>query len=426
MSYKATVTKIQTRPHPNADRIQLGLVLGCQVIVGLDTEDGELGVFFSNDGQLSEAFAAEHDLVQRKNPETGEREGGFFAKNRRVRAQNFRGEKSYGFWCPLSYLEFTGADLAKLKAGDEFDSLNGVPICNKYITRATFRAGAGRQLHHRRETKTFPMMFDVKQFRIWADRIPLGSLITITEKMHGTSHRIGHIYDESERQDLVGRLYKFLTKKPLLERGYRYLSGTRRVILEKWAGDSWYGDEVFRVNATQWLVGNLHKGEVVYGEIVGWAGIETPIMTAHDTTRLRDKSVYKKYGDKMFYTYGCPAGTQTFYIYRITMSNEDGIVTELPWWAVKRRASELGAKCVHEVELPSFINEESDRERLVSLAELLAEGPSLFGDHIREGIAIRVEHQEWFGILKAKSFTFGLLEGYLKEDESIVDREEAA
>ncbi len=110
----------------------------------------------------------------------------------------------------------------------------------------------------------------------------------------------------------------------------------------------------------------------------------------------------------------------------LVMSNEDGVTTELPWWAVKKRASELGVKCVCEVEPASFINEESDREGLVSLAGLLAEGPSLFGDHIREGIAIRVEHQEWFGILKSKSFIFGLLEGYLKEDESVVDREEAA
>lgn len=421
MSYKAIVTKIQTRPHSNADRIQLGLVLGYQVVVGLDTEDGELGVFFPSDGQLAEIFATEHDLVQRKNPETGEREGGFFAKNRRVRAQNFRGERSHGFWCPLNYLEFTGANLEKLEVGDEFDSLNGIPICNKYITHATIRAGS-RRILHRRETKTFLMMFDVKQFRAWANRIPLGSLVTITEKMHGTSHRVGHVYDESERQGLIGYLYKLLKKKPLLESRYRYLSGTRRVILEKWNEETWYGDETFRANATRRLAGNLHKGEVVYGEIVGWAGTETPIMQPQSTAQLRDK----KYGAEMCYTYGCPAGTQEFYIYRITMNNEDGVTTELPWWAVKRRASELGSKCVRELEPPFFIDSEDDREGLASLAETLSEGPSLFGDHIREGMAIRVEHEKWFGILKAKSFTFGLLEGYLKEDESVVDREEVA
>jgi hypothetical protein len=426
MSYKAVVTKIQTRPHPNADRIQLGLVLGYQVIVGLDTENNELGVFFPSDGQLSEVFAIQHDLVQRKNPETGAREGGFFAKNRRVRAQRFRGEKSYGFWCPLSDFEFTGADISSLKVGDEFDSLNDVPICNKYITRATAQAQRGRKLRHRRETKTFPMMFDVKQFRRWADRIPLGSLITITEKMHGTSHRLGHVYDESERKDLLGRLYRLLKRKPLFRTGYRYLSGTRRVILEKWTGDSWYGDEAFRVNATKKLMDNLHKGEMVYGEIVGWAGAETPIMPPHDTTQLRDKSIRKIYGDKIHYTYGCPAGTQELYIYRITMSNEDGVVTELPWWAVKRRANELGVKHVVRVVRPFFVGTEDDREKLKSLIESLVNGASQFGNHIREGVAIRVEHEKLFDILKAKSFTFGLLEGYLKEDESVIDREEAA
>jgi hypothetical protein len=37
MSYEAIVARIHTRPHPNADRLQLGTVCGHQVVVGLDT-----------------------------------------------------------------------------------------------------------------------------------------------------------------------------------------------------------------------------------------------------------------------------------------------------------------------------------------------------------------------------------------------------
>ena len=54
MSYTAIITRIKTRPHSNADRLQLGTCLGNQVVVGLDTKDGELGIYFSTDGQLSE------------------------------------------------------------------------------------------------------------------------------------------------------------------------------------------------------------------------------------------------------------------------------------------------------------------------------------------------------------------------------------
>ena len=42
MPYAAIVTRIKTKPHPNADKLLLGEVHGHQVVVGLDTEDNEL------------------------------------------------------------------------------------------------------------------------------------------------------------------------------------------------------------------------------------------------------------------------------------------------------------------------------------------------------------------------------------------------
>lgn len=48
MSYKVYAAPIKNlKKHPNADRLQIGEVLGNLVIVGLDTQDGELGLFFS-------------------------------------------------------------------------------------------------------------------------------------------------------------------------------------------------------------------------------------------------------------------------------------------------------------------------------------------------------------------------------------------
>lgn len=56
MAYNAIITTITTKPHPNADRIQLGLVLGNQVIVGLNVKDGDRGVYFPPDGIISGQF----------------------------------------------------------------------------------------------------------------------------------------------------------------------------------------------------------------------------------------------------------------------------------------------------------------------------------------------------------------------------------
>lgn len=45
MSYKVYVSKIKNlRKHPNADRLQIGEVLGNLIIVGLETQDGEIGL----------------------------------------------------------------------------------------------------------------------------------------------------------------------------------------------------------------------------------------------------------------------------------------------------------------------------------------------------------------------------------------------
>ena len=133
MSYSAIVARVNVRPHPNADRLQIGNVNGIQVIVGIDTQDGELGVYFPSDGQLSEEFAAANDLIRRKN-EDGTYSGGMFDVNRRVRAMNLRGIKSDGFWCPLDYFNFSAVSASMLKEGDSFTEINGIPICNKYVT----------------------------------------------------------------------------------------------------------------------------------------------------------------------------------------------------------------------------------------------------------------------------------------------------
>lgn len=107
MSYQAVVCELRnTRKHPNADRIKLATVLGNQVVIGLEHRDGEVGIFFPVDGQLSEQFCTAHDLVRRKDPVTGENVGGFFNKNRKVRAQKFRGQISEGGWGILKHKSF--------------------------------------------------------------------------------------------------------------------------------------------------------------------------------------------------------------------------------------------------------------------------------------------------------------------------------
>ena len=80
----------------------------------------------------------------------------------------------------------------------------------------------------------------------------------------------------------------------------------------------------------------LPKGMTVYGEIVGWIDDNTPIMPKCNNSKVKDKQFRKQYGEETIFTYGCPKGENHLYIYRITMTNEDGIVIELPTEETKK------------------------------------------------------------------------------------------
>ena len=429
MSYKALVAPIAVRPHPNADRLQLGTVAGHQVVVGLDVHDGQLGVFFPTDGQLSHemclanalySFSAYEKLGQ-VSPYPQEK-CGFFSANRRVRAQKFRGEKSDGFWCELEKLSWTGYDITQLKAGDQFTELNGQLVCNKYYTPATLRAMASGRAKKEIDA-IFPKHADTEQFRYALGSIPVESIIWITEKLHGTSGRYGHVV-ESFAPSFFSKVRSWVAGLAPQTTRWTHLNGSRNVTLEKTTGAGFYGTNEFRYRMTEGL--QLQKGEVLYFEIVGWVNDTMPIMQAQPIDRKQYKDVAKQFGDQMLYSYGCAQGECRKYVYRITRLNEDGFETELPWPVVGQRCKELGLDVVPQLHKPILYN--GDTDALRELVEELTVGTStLDARHIREGIVLRVETPDGqTRFLKNKSWLFGVLEGYIKDSDTAVDIEEAA
>jgi len=428
MSYKAIVCRLKNvRKHPNADRLRLATVQGYQIIVGLEQENGELGVFFPCDGMLSKDHLLENKLYV-KHPDTGEAMGGYFGKHGRVRAQKFRGEQSEGFWQPLSAFEWTG-EISELVEGHEFDILHGHRICKKYYTPATLRAmkkGNARK-GKAREMKVDRSMlhehYDTKQVRHHISMIPEGAVVYLTEKVHGTSGRTGYI---KSNYPLRG-FKKFWNKWfPMKFDTYKweYVSGTRRVVLDpmKEVDIGYYSGTDFRQKIHKEIEDlGLHKGEVLYYEIVGYTDGGRPIMPAH---KVEDKALAKKYGDQMSYRYGQDSGTCGIYVYRIAHVNEDGVETDMPWSYVTKRCYELGLETVPEVAEPFFHTTE---EELLDKLKVLADGPSTLDDsHIREGVVVRVEHERMFECLKYKGFWFCELEGLMKNSDDYIDPEEIA
>ena len=429
--YKATVLRIKNvRPHPNADRVQLATCHGNQVVVGLDAEEGHMGVYFPCDGQLSHEFCHANNLYRIADLNKFPKEkGGMFDANRRVRAQKFRGEISDGFWVPLhqfGFIQVSGLDVE----GFEFDEWCGVHICNKYINPNTIVASQQNKNKKEKAAKTSVMFkehFDTEHFGKYLHEFNTNEQIVITEKLHGTSGRVAHVLIDRELT-WKDKLAKFFGIK-VVEQDWGYLNGTRRVVLEETSGTQ-YHDPTIREIAFDKFKGNLRKGETVYFEIVGFETSGASIMPSVDVTKLNDSAFLKRYGNLMYYSYGCAPRTCEIYVYRITITNEDGQSVDLCWNDVKSRCNEIGVKHVPEIVSMSINHlSEDDRDRqdeLLKIVDDYAQGDSLLDNrHIKEGVCARIDH---YGIkpkvYKHKSFNFKVLEGIIK-DSGVVDSEEA-
>jgi hypothetical protein len=198
------------------------------------------------------------------------------------------------------------------------------------------------------------------------------------------------------------------------------LVGTRRVII---SDDSvGFHSDKLREDAAKPFIGKLHPGETVYYEVIGWDGDST-IMPSSGTEKL-DKEEQKKYGPMVSYTYGLPQGEFDIYVYRITISLDDGRQIDLPWESVKKRCAEMHVKHVPQC-IPPFIFD-GDHEKLEKLVESLTEGDDIIYPSIpREGICIRADRYPTCLVVKNKSYVFRVIEQIIKDDGKI-DKEESS
>lgn len=431
MAYKATITKLQNvRSHSNADRVQLATCQGNQVVIGLDSKEGDIGIYFPTDGQLSHSFCHINNLYRKGEMNYNSEKTGMFEENRRVRTQKFRGEISDGFWIPVSHVNIKG--IQDLIEGDEFDTINEIEICKKYINPATVKIARENQGKKTKNAKTsimFKEHFDTEHFGKHLHEFDRNQTIIITEKLHGTSGRIGHV---QVKKDLnwKERLAKKLGVN-VQESEWKYMNGSRRVVLDEHIGLQ-YHDPTIRDKAFNLFNGNLIKGETVFFEIVGYESTGSTIMSSVDTTKMKDKEFTKIYGESMTYSYGCDYTKSEVYVYRMTLTNEDGNTIDYSWNDVVKRCNEIGVNHVPHIrtmtlnELESNHSDPRDlKDNFAKLVESLGSGPSILDNrHIKEGVCVRIEGGLNNRTTKFKSFEFKVLEGIVK-DSGIIDIEEA-
>ncbi len=413
--YSAYITRIkEIKKHSNADRLQIATVFGNDVVVDLKMKEGDLVVYFPTDGKLSTEYAEANKLTRSM--------GGYLDDNKRhVTSIRLRGEKSDGLIMPVESLEkFT--DVSKLKEGDTIATINGILICEKYVPKRKPSAQNPSQKKQQKKQpqEKFPFFeqhIDTDQLAYNMGKFKEGDECIITLKLHGTSQRTAHTIKE-KKTFLHNLASKFGIKLPA-KKTWEYISGTRRVTLNNYDG-GYYGGNEFRKAWHDFFKGKLHKGEEVFYELVGYVKEDQLIMPQCDNKKTKDKEFIKTYGNTTEFTYGCGVGQSNIYVYRMTMTNEDGHVVEYPWDLVKLRCEQMGVEHCPEFEKFTYTTKEDLQARVAKYEE----GVDPIGKtHIREGIIVRIQNREKFTALKQKNFHFKVLEGIIKS-EDVLDMEE--
>jgi hypothetical protein len=239
-------------------------------------------------------------------------------------------------------------------------------------------------------------------------------------------------------------------------------------VLDEKHDGGFYTDNQFRLEMAKKFEGKLHKGETVYYEIVGFVNENTPIMASVKNSKIKDKEFSKQYGEETVFSYGCSPtgeweetscapdvlyvlpgfeGTSEIYppkcevyVYRMTMSNDEGDVVEMSPEQMRLRCDQMGVKYVPVFEkfmIPDMgvdvDNDGTADAQIVSPGEYVLrkveqyfDGPDPIGKtHIREGVVARIVNRPSIAVYKHKNFNFKVLEGIIKEDAAAPDMEEA-
>ena len=416
------------RKHSNADKLKCVEVFGQNVIVDLSYYEGQKVVFFPADGQLSEEFANENNLVRKKD-ENGNNIGGYMDESRRnITAIKLRGEKSEGLVLPIEVLsKYT--DVSKLKDGDQITVLGGHEICKKYIPKSNCsqqRSGNSNGKHNKKYQKEiisypyFDEHIDTSQLDYNLHAFKEGDIVYLTRKLHGTSGRTSNTIEitKKKRKLILKKLFKIKDKEI---KQFKIVSGTRRTVLKNFNG-GYYGNNTFREKWHNFFKDRLPKGMEVFYEIVGWVNESTPIMGRCNNKLVKDKEFQKMYGKETVFTYGCEPGECDMYVYRMTMTNDDGVIIELPTEEVKMWCERLGCKFVPILDKFMFTTVKDLNERVNKWLDLPDE---IDPRHISEGVVARIDNRSKFTAYKRKGFNFKVLEGIIKDNSDAPDMEEA-
>jgi hypothetical protein len=417
-NYTAVIVKLSnTFALQGLDKLVGVSVFGNTCIIPKDYDLNQLYVFFPAETQLSPQYLTENNLYRNSNYNDDMTQKGYFEDNGRVKAIKLKGNVSTGVLMPVDslYRLETGSVLL----GDEFNELNGVFICKKYIVphkaSGTGTPKQNKVLDELIDSKLFPQHIDTEHLLKNLNRVSLSDNVVISIKLHGTSGRVANTLTKRKLKRIERWAKRFGVS--VVEEEYKYVVGSRKVVKsidfnELKNKNHYYEEDLWTKVSKEHFEGKLHKGEAIYFEIIGKDYTGSEIQKG--------------------YTYG--SEKPTVYIYRITHINPNGVEIDLTWEHLQKRAIELDTLVVPTIWNGSFYQYlkkqgldiwAGTKEDFIEkhLKDAFMDKPSVLDQSvIEEGICIRVETYPRPRTYKLKSPKFLLHEGAMA-DKQIEDVE---
>lgn len=402
INYSATIIKIKSLIQlEGLDNLVAAPLLGYTALVKKESMNvGDLVVLFVAETQISEKHAHENNLFRHGNFNKDQSIAGYLDDNRRVRAIRLRGNPSNALVMPLESLAWTGIKISELKEGDTFDELNGKEICKKFVkqVKATGPKNVSVVEKNPRVDKKF-MPEHIESLNYWRNKrlIKGNTFVTVTQKLHGTSVRIGNTL-VNRKLNILEKILVALSLSKIVQREYDSVYGSRKVIkdINNPNHNHFYSTDLWTETGKK-LDGILPDGYIVYGEIVGYVG-DSPIQKS--------------------YTYNLPVGNNELFIYRVAQINDQGIQVDLSWEQVKQFCKNNGLKHVPELWSGRHKNFNVDEFMDIAYHPKFKSALPLSSDSpVDEGICIRAEGITPI-VLKAKSPLF------LEHETKMLDQEE--
>jgi hypothetical protein len=167
---------------------------------------------------------------------------------------------------------------------------------------------------------------DTAQYMRDKDSIPDDAWFTVSQKLHGTSLRLGRTVVKRQLTWWERLLSKWGVK--IAEHEYDMIAGSRKVIKDpkSTTQNHFYARDIWSEQA-ELYADLIPKNVVVYAELIGWVpGTETPIQKN--------------------YTYQVPVGETQLWVYRVSLVTEDAQQYDLGDKAMREFCGQRGLNVV--------------------------------------------------------------------------------